>query len=423
MIPRWLFLIFHVSLITTLAFMISYCFPLKSSDYSYAYGNTVDDTSRRIALRTTQTDSSFDTVNNSNTNFSSPKPTESALSLLEIFNKVRESVVQIKVTIPIINPQITIKGTPLVTIEEQYGSGFVYDAAGHIVTNSHVIEGASVIDVRFLNGNSYSANVTGNDIYSDLAVVKLDNSALSKQNLKPLSLSNSSLQIGQPVVAIGNPLGLTGSMTQGIISQVNRVQPDVNTGRFFVSGLIQTDAQITHGNSGGPLLDLKGQVVGVTERGILSEEFPTITQPGFNFAISSDTIKKVVPQLISNKSYSHPWLGLHVIDVSQGIAQKLGRSEARGIIVLDVTPGSPADLAGITEGTNSTIVNYQQFNSDADIIVAADDKPVRERSDLINYIDGKKSPGDTIKLKLVRNDKNTHDIEVVLGKRPDLNSP
>ena len=311
--------------------MISYSFPLKSSDYSYAFGNTFHDNTRRITLITAQTDSSFNTVYDSN--FSNPMPIERTLSLSEIFNKVRESVVQIKVTIPIINPQITVKGTPLVTVEEQYGSGFVYDTVGHLVTNSHVIEGASVIDVRFLNGNSYSANVTGNDIYSDLAVLKLDNSALSKQNLKPLSLSNSSLQIGQPVVAIGNPLGLTGSMTQGIISQVNRVQPDVNTGRFFVSGLVQTDAQITHGNSGGPLLDLKGQVVGVTERGILSEELPTITQPGFNFAISSDTIKKVVPQLISNKSYSHPWLGIHVIDVSQGIAQKLGRSEARGIIV------------------------------------------------------------------------------------------
>jgi len=237
--------------------------------------------------------------------------------------------------------------------------------------------------------------------------------------MKPLQLANSSnIQVGDEVVAIGNPLGLTGSMTEGIVSQTGRIKPDANTGEFWVPGLIQTDTPITYGNSGGPLLNMYGQVIGVTERGEAESE--TEVQ-GFNFAIPSNTVQRVVPGLIVHHTYQQPWLGIHVVDITSDIAKDLRLNNTKGVIVVSVELCSPAERAGISAGKNATTIDFQRFNSDADVILEIDHKIVRDISDLINYIDTK-NPTDTVGLKLFSNDGIIHDVSVKLAPRPTVHS-
>jgi S1-C subfamily serine protease len=348
-----------------------------------------------------------------------------AASLSELFKNVKDYVVKITVTGEVPNSRVLVNGTPLGEPFAARGSGFIYDKDGHIVTNYHVVNNSQTISIGFLDGNSYSASIIGADGYSDLAVLQVDSSALYREQLNPFSLANSSsIEVGQPVVAIGNPLGLSGSMTQGIISQTNRVAPDELTGKFLVADLIQTDAVINPGNSGGPLLNLNGEVIGVNELGA--------SYPGIGLAIPSNTIQQIVPQLISHGSYTHAWLGMHMFDVLPRLAENIGLKEAKGVLVVDVKLGSPADLAGlkgITFSSNSSDNNNtapeEQIpssaagggKSSADVILGVDDKLVRDMSDLINYVDTK-SPGDNIVLRVFRNDGVVHDIDVKLGERP-----
>jgi serine protease Do len=356
-------------------------------------------------------------LDNGSTPFSETENTDILLSSL--FNRTKESLVQIQVTVQKQNPHIMINGSPLVSPDVSLGSGFIYDKEGHIVTNAHVVLDASIIEVRFLNGNSYLAKLIGEDLYADLAVLSVDPSALSKESIKPLTLGNSSrVRVGQQVIAIGNPQGLTGSMTVGIVSQTNRVMEDILTKRFFVSGLIQTDAAITHGNSGGPLLNMKGEAVGVTQRGEQSEE-GKFSQPGISFAIPSNTVTKVIPSLISQGIYAHAWLGVHIIDVSPKIAEVRGIKEARGVIVVQVSTASPAESSGIQSGSKPLTINFETLNYDADIITGIDNIIIRERSDLINYVDSK-SPGDDVKLRILRDDGGNNTVDIKLARRPNL---
>ena len=281
------------------------------------------------------------------------------------------------------------------------GSGFIYDNDGHILTNNHVVEGANSTYVTLSNGNSYSAFIVGRDPYSDLAVLQLDPSAIEFEHLVPLSIANSSsLRIGQHVVAIGNPLGsYSGSMTEGIVSQTNRVEPDNG---FYRYGLIQFDAPITYGNSGGPLLNLDGKVVGITSGGIINATF-------INFAVPSNAILRIVPDLITHGSYKHSWLGISGDPVTPELAREIGLKQARGYVIEDVAPGGPADLAGI-----------KPLSVDAgtvDIVIAIDKVPVRQQADILNYIDTK-SVDDTVVLKLLRNINTVQDVSIRLAERP-----
>jgi S1-C subfamily serine protease len=340
---------------------------------------------------------------------------DSLLPLL--YNRTQDSVVLITTKV---NPVYLHRG-PLATgtsassesidVPVARGSGFVYDKEGHIITNYHVLQGGTSVDVRFMDGNSYSARLIGKDPYSDLAVLQLDPLAIYNQRLIPLSLGNSSLlKVGQHAVAIGNPLGFSGTMTEGIISQLNAIIP---VGGIYHARMIQIDVPTTHGNSGGPLLNLDGQVIGITELGL--------PQVGFlNFAIPADKVAKVVPQLISNGTYKNVWLGISGTDVTPDIAKAVGLNQAKGVIVIYVTPDSPAYTAGVRSGNNENrLMLYgsdSNINSDADIVVGIDDKQVRQQGDLLNYIDSK-SPGDQVTLKVVRN-KLILDLRAVLTERP-----
>lgn len=330
--------------------------------------------------------------------------TATSAVISNLFDKVKDSVIEITTVGNSINPKITIDGNPLVYGGGGYGSGFVYDINGNIVTNYHVTQGADVIYVKFSSGNSYPATIIGEDPYSDLAVIQVDSSALFRENLKPLRIENSSdVQVGQQVFAVGSPRGLTLSVSEGIISQISRIDINLITGRFWTGGLIQTDAAINPGNSGGPLLNLDGDVVGVNEYGLV-DIATGASEQGLNFAIGSETIQRVIPKLISQGTFDHPWLGIEIADVTPLIADSLGLSEARGVFIKSVTPESPAEKAGMTPFS---------------IIFSVDGNIVKDKSELIDYLENNKVPGNEISLNIITSEGNRGNITSVLEQRED----
>ncbi len=300
------------------------------------------------------------------------------------------------------------------------GSGFVYDSKGHIVTNEHVIEGASTVEIAFSTGFKAYGSVIGTDADADIAVIKVDAPA---NDLRPLIIGDSdALQVGQPVVAIGNPFGLSGTMTLGIVSGLGRTQPSSQAaggGFFSTADIIQTDAAINPGNSGGPLFNLNGEVVGINQS-IRTTNFNEMTgnavNSGVGFSISINLVKRIVPVLIRDGKYEYPYLGItSSSDLSLSEIEALGLNTYTGAYVIGVTPGGPADLAGIKAGDTPTRIG--QLNAGGDLIVAFDDKPVISFDELLSYLVTTKSPGDTVVLTVLR-DGRSIDITVTLGARP-----
>ena len=320
---------------------------------------------------------------------------------IEVYNKVKDSVVMIDGVVQEANEKISINNQSIKAPPEWwFGSGFVYDNSGKIVTNYHVVEDTTKLVVTLANGNRYSAKVIGVDPVNDLAVVQIDQSALSKEKLSPIPIADpSTFRIGQPVVAIGSPLSYKNSLSEGIISHTGRTHTDLQSGTIWVGGFIQTDTAITHGNSGGPLLNMNGEVVGVNDWGELSRDALQTEVPGLNFAISSGTVKRVIPQLISEGNYSYPWMGMGIEDVSPFAAKKIGLNETSGVIVRWVVPDSPADLSGIMYG---------------DVILKADKLVIKEKTDIVEYL-RTKYPDDIISLDILRSNGSTHDILIKIG--------
>ncbi|MGC2385406.1 MAG: trypsin-like peptidase domain-containing protein [Nitrososphaeraceae archaeon] len=357
-----------------------------------------------------------------------PFSSSSSLSLTDIFKRVENSVVQITTTISNPNEIIIINGKRLSGNSTALGSGFIYDGKGHIVTNNHVVPDAfnitnKVVDVAFTDGNTYQAKVMGRDPFSDIAVLQLIGN-FSDEKLVSLPITNSSnLQVGQQVIAIGNPFGLSGSMTTGIISQIARLLPNPDTG-YSIANTIQTNAAINPGNSGGPLLNMQGQVIGMNTA-IISDSG---TYSGVGFAIPSDDIARVVPKLIQNGSYSHPWLGIAGGKIPSEVYNTTGLPKNyKGVMIAAIQARSPADKAGLrglnqTSNANNNISSaLKNRNSNRtinipDIIVAIDGHPVRQIDDIINYLDGHKSVGDTLDLKINRNGR-IMDITTTLEAR------
>jgi S1-C subfamily serine protease len=335
-------------------------------------------------------------------------------NLTTIFKQVENSVVQITAKTSNPNLQIIINGNQLGGQSTRLGSGFVYDKQGHILTNNHVIDGAGTADVTFVDGNTYRAKVIGKDPSSDIAVLQITDN-FSPENLVPLPIVNASyLQVGQQVIAIGNPFGLSDTMTTGIVSQTGRLLPNPDTG-FSTPGAIQTDAPINPGNSGGPLLNMQGEVVGInTAINSATGEFS-----GIGFAVPSNMIIKEVPTIIQTGTYNHPWLGIAGGAVAPDVAQAAGlpRNE-KGVIVGSVQTGSPAEKAGIQATTQrereSVFSNAQNLG---DIITAIDGHPLKSIDDLINYIDLHKSIGDHVALTINRHGQ-VMNLNMVLETRP-----
>ena len=300
------------------------------------------------------------------------------------------------------------------------GSGFVFDKQGHIVTNYHVVEGAKELEVDFPSGLKVRGEVIGTDLDSDLAVIKV---SAPEDQLQPLPLGDSDqAQIGQTVVAIGNPFGLNGTMTVGIVSAKGRTLDSIREapggGAFSAGDIIQTDAAITPGNSGGPLLNLKGEVIGIN-RAIRTSGTQLGAEPqnsGVGFAISSNIVRRVVPSLIEKGSYDYPYLGLSSRpDLSLLDQEALGLSQAVGAYVMDVVPGGPADKAGLRGGTKDTEITGLQAGGD--LIIAVDGRPVRIFGDMLGYLMTAKGPGDQIVVTVLR-DGEKKEVTITLGKRP-----
>ncbi len=308
---------------------------------------------------------------------------------------------------------ITVKVMTPFGVSRAEGTGFVYDKEGHIITNNHVVENVAenngIIRVAFLDGTIVEAELVGRDPYSDLAVLRVD---LTPEKLHPLTLGNSSkLKVGEPVYAVGNPFGLSGSITQGIISQLGRMLQV--KGGYSIIDVIQIDAAINPGNSGGPLLNRFGEVIGVNT----AIYTYTGTFSGVGFAVPSNLVQRVVPALIANGTYKHPWIGIAGLDVTPEIAQALGLKEVKGFLITSVMPDSPAEKAGL-RGCNRTVtVEGEEVPVGGDVIVAVDGRPVDRMNDLLVYLERYRKVGDKITLTILRGNEKL-DKELVLGERP-----
>ena len=295
----------------------------------------------------------------------------------------------------------------------------MFDQRGNIVTNAHVVDGADRIIVTFLDGRSYNADVVGADPFTDIAVIRADmpGDGGSGSRLTPLRIGDSSnLRVGEAIAAIGNPFGLSGSMTAGIVSQLGRLLPA--HGSFQIPDIIQTDAAINPGNSGGPLLNMRGEVVGINTA-IRSD---TGEFTGVGFAVPSQTVAKIVPVLIHDGQYRHPWIGVSGMDIDPDTAAAMGLDDTRGFMVMTVVEGSPADEAGLrgSQGTVAVAVpgaEDEERPAGGDVITAVDGIDVRRISDILVHLQRAKSVGDDLVLDILR-DGRTTSLVVVLGERP-----
>jgi S1-C subfamily serine protease len=343
---------------------------------------------------------------NSNTSSQIANSSSNPLPLKTIFKQVENSVVQVTSKTPTIG--VNQSSSNVTTL----GSGFVYDKQGHIVTNGHVVGDAKVVDVTFVDGNRYTANVIAKDIDSDIAVLQISKPQQLSSSLKPLVLGNSSkMDVGDAVIAIGNPFGLSDTMTTGIVSGIGRSLP-ISLGGFMIPNVIQTDAPVNPGNSGGPLLNMQGEMIGMNTA-ILSG---TNTFSGIGFAIPSNAITKIVPTLIEKGYYLHPYIGFTSGTLTSDLAENASLPvNLEGAYVNTIIKNSPADKAGIH---GSTIDQYGAKHL-GDIIIAADGHNITKSDDLVNYIGQHKSVGNNVTLTVYRNG-HAVDLKVTLAARPSL---
>ena len=336
---------------------------------------------------------------------SSPSPAlaspANAMSVNEIYERTASGVVQITST------SGNIGGA---SQQQALGSGFVLDKAGHIVTNYHVIQGADQIRVSFSNRDTVEAQLVGSDPSTDLAVLQVDTAASA---LTPLPLGNSDgVEVGDPVVAIGNPFGLDRTATSGIVSALQRLITAPN--RFTIDHVIQTDAPINHGNSGGPLLNSRGQVIGVNTQ--IETGGVDSGNVGIGFSVPSNTVKDVVAQIMRTGRVDHAYLGITGQAVNSGVADTYNLPVAKGVLVESVTSDSGAGKAGLQGGQTQVVVAGETYVLGGDIIVAFEGKQISSIEQLRDAIAGHK-PGDKVSIVIYRDAKKTS-VTVTLGRQP-----
>ncbi len=324
-----------------------------------------------------------------------------SFSLIEIFEKSESGVVRVNV-----QRSETADGT------NGLGSGFVFDKKGHIITNAHVVDDAKKVVVTFLDGRSYNAEIIGTDEFTDLAVIKVNADLVL---LHPLVIGDSSnLKVGEPIAAIGNPFGLSGSMTSGIVSQLGRLLP--SGAGYSIPDVIQTDAAINPGNSGGPLLNMRSEIVGINT----AIQSATGEFTGVGFAIPSQTIAKIVPTLIEKGEYKHPWIGISGRDIDPDLAKVLGLKDAVGFLVVTVVENSPASKAGLIGSEKTIEVQGVNYPMGGDIILSVDGIEVRKIADILIHLQRAKSVGDEMVLNILRDNRTTN-VTIVLQERPNGN--
>ncbi len=355
--------------------------------YSVAHSSPTKTVVRQVAVRSSE-----------------PTADSSALTPGQIYKQAYQGVVEITVSTP--------QQTPTGNQEAQaQGSGFVIDSDGHIVTNDHVVENADSVSVRFWNGNTYNASVVGTDPSTDLAVIKVD---APSSILHPVNLGDSSsVQVGDPVVAIGSPFGLEETVTSGIVSALHRQIEALN--QFTINDTIQTDAAINHGNSGGPLFNAAGQVIGVNSQ-IAGQ---TGANVGIGFSIPSDTVRSIADTLISNGKVEHAYLGVSVQEIPATVAHDLNLTE--GVEITQVRSGTPAQQAGLKGATGKKMVQGTQYATGGDVITAIGGQKVKTSEGVQLAIDAH-HPGDTIEITYWRKGE-TKTVSVKLATRPTQITP
>ncbi len=323
------------------------------------------------------------------------------LSLTEIFEKSEPGVVRVNV-----QRANSVDGVGGI------GSGFVFDKKGHIITNAHVVKDATKVVVTFLDGRSYNAEIIGVDEYTDIAVIKV-NADFSL--LQPVLLGDSStLKVGESIAAIGNPFGLSGSLTSGIVSQLGRLLP--SGAGYSIPDVIQTDAAINPGNSGGPLLNMMGGVVGINT----AIQSTTGEFTGVGFAIPSQTVAKIVPILIEEGKYKHPWIGVSGRDIDPDMAKVMKLKDAVGFLIVTVVEDSPASKAGLIGSEKTILVEGVNYPIGGDVILAVDGVDVRKIDDILIHLQRAKSIGDEMVLEILRDNRTTN-ITIILQERPNAN--
>ncbi|MCG3209209.1 MAG: hypothetical protein FOGNACKC_02830 [Anaerolineae bacterium] len=339
------------------------------------------------------------------------------LLLINLYERVNPSVVNIVITVDNGN---STAATSLFPTQGQ-GSGFVVDAAGHIVTNNHVIADANKIEVTFFDGTTVDAEFVGADPDSDIAVIQVD---VPAESLRPITWGDSdTVRVGQRAVAIGNPFGLAGTLTSGIISALGRSLPTEN-GAFRIPEIIQTDAAINPGNSGGPLLNSEGRVIGVNtaivpRRDTFGGERSFL---GVGFAVPANLAKRVVPGLIESGKYQHPWIGFSGNTVTAEIAKAMDLPKAGGALVVQVISGSPADKAGLRSGTREIVLDSGLDTTiGGDVIIAIDDEEIHSFDDLISFLSRRGEVNRKVMLTILRNGKEQQ-VELTLEARPEADN-
>ena len=354
--------------------------------------------------------------------------------LADLYDRVNPAVVNIQVAqavqfgsdVPEDHPELpglpdfpNLPETPDDQLQFGQGSGFVWDAEGHIVTNYHVVDQAERVNVTFSDGLTLEAEIVGTDPDSDLAVIRVET---LPEGIDPLKLADSSvLRVGESVIAIGNPFGLEGTMTTGIVSALGRSLPSqartADGGTFNIPNIIQTDAAINPGNSGGPLLDYDGRVIGVNT----AIQSPIRQFSGIGYAVPSDTIARIVPALIENGRYPHPWLGIAGRTLTPGIRDAMELDSMQtGILIISVTEGGPAEQAGLQGSDEEVRIDGFPTLVGGDIIVGVDGQEIREFDDLLSYLVENTVVGQDITLSILR-DGETIEISVTLDERPTTN--
>jgi len=332
-------------------------------------------------------------------------------SLSQLYDQVKNSVVVVQG----MQPEYDFFGQIYAYAEVQ-GSGFVYNSTGQcvIITNYHVIQNAINITVTFTNGDAYASKVVGSDPYEDLAVLSAN---ASEDENSPLTIASSlTLKVGDPVVAVGNPLGYTGSMTSGIVSALGRTVT-VDWSSYAIADCIQTSTPINPGNSGGPLLNYQGEVVGITS---YTATYQGVAAQGLGLAIPSSTILREIGSLITNGSYNnHPSLGASGTDMTYGIAQAMKVNVTYGWLIAQVTSGGAADKAGLRGGMTQAQVEGSTVTIGGDIITAINGTRIKNGDDLSTYLEEYTLPDQTINVTILRNDQ-TLTLPVTLGTRPPL---
>lgn len=346
-----------------------------------------------------------------NGNSASGVSSTASIDAVQIYRNANQSVVTVDgfVTQTVISPF-----GPVTQAGEVLGSGFVmtYNGNEYVVTNFHVVDGSTNMTVIFWNGDAYPASVVGTDPYSDLAIVKVPTAPASEFHALTLS-SSSSVRVGDPVAAIGNPFGLSGSLTVGVVSQLGRTITESTAGNFSIADVVQFSAPINPGNSGGPLFNVNGQIIGLTTAIVNGSQ-------GVGFAIPSDTVSREIASLIATGKYTmHPYLGVGTADMFYQLAQANGNSVTYGVLIENIVSGGPAANAGIQAGTKQATIQGSPYLIGGDLIVSINGTRIVNHDALASYLEEHATVGHVLLVGIMRG-TTPMTLNLTVGARPPL---